>query len=104
LKTSTGEKEMPIKKSVCIETAYTELNFYDRIKKVSEMGYPAVEFWSWANKDIKLLKKTIKKVEISVAAFGGGSGGSMVDKDNMNNFQSGLKESINIARELECKL
>jgi len=40
---------MPLKKSVCIEMVYTDLNFYDRIKKISEIGYPAVEFWGWTN-------------------------------------------------------
>lgn len=94
---------MSLKKSVCIEMAYPELNFYDRIRKVAEIGYPAIEFWSWTNKDIKLLKKSIKEAKISVAAYCGNSGGSMVDKDNIDNFQSGLQESINIAKELECK-
>lgn len=94
---------MPVKKSVCIEMAYPELKFYDRIRKVAEIGYPAVEFWSWTDKDVKQLKKLIKQTKIVIAAFCGNSGGSMVDKDNINNFQLGLKKSINIARELECK-
>lgn len=64
-----------MRKSVCIERVYTDLNFYDRIKKVSLIGYPAIEFWSWTNKGIKLLKKTIKEAKIRVAAFCGNSGG-----------------------------
>ena len=51
---------MSLRKSVCIEMVYPDLNFYNRIKKVSEIGYPAIEFWGWTNKGIKLLKKTIK--------------------------------------------
>ena len=82
---------------------YTDLNFYDRIKKISEIGYPAVEFWGWTNKDIKLLKKTVQEAKIRVAAFCGNSGGSMVDEKNISNFQSGLKKSINVAKELGCK-
>lgn len=88
---------------MCIEMVYPDLNFYDRIKKVSETGYPAIEFWDWTNKDIKLLKKTMQETKIGVAAFCGNSGGYMLDKENINNFQLGLKESINVAKELECK-
>lgn len=94
---------MSLRKSVCIEMVYPHLNFYDRIKKVSAIGYPAVEFWSWTNKDIKLLKKTIEETKIKVAAFCGNSGGSMLDEENISNFQLGLKESINVAKELGCK-
>ncbi|GAH18608.1 unnamed protein product, partial [marine sediment metagenome] len=94
---------MLVKKSVCIEMLYPDLDFYDRIKKVSAIGYPAIEFWDWTNKDIKLLKKAVQETKIRVATFCGNSGGSMVDEDNINNFQLGLKKSINVAKELECE-
>lgn len=44
--------------SVCIDTMFPHLEFYDRIHAVRECGIETVEFQSWHNKNVKKIKES----------------------------------------------
>ena len=43
---------MKLRRSACIDTLYLELPFLDRFQAAKEDGFDAVEFWSWADRDL----------------------------------------------------
>ena len=88
--------------SVCIEMIFRELPFLDRIDAVAEAGFPAFEFWGWRSKDIKGILKRKRECGLSVATFGVDPGGRIVDSSTREEFLKGVRDSIEVARKLEC--
>jgi len=93
-----------IKLSACIEMIFTEVPFTDRIARVSEIGLPAFEFWSWSSKDINEIKRKKKKYGLETAAFGVDPRVSLVDQGTAGSLVKAVEGSINIAHELDCKV
>lgn len=48
-----------IKTAINIEPLYPGLEICEKIRKVSAAGFKAIEFWSWDDRDIKEIKKTL---------------------------------------------
>lgn len=89
--------------SACIEVLFTELPFTDRIKKASEMGFDAIEFWSWKDKDLELLKSECNKNKIEVSGFTGVVDNQMVDSRDSEKCVTEFRESLEAAEFLNCK-
>jgi len=92
-----------MKASVCIEMVYTEYPFLDRIKIAAQQGFDAIEFWNWDNKDIEAMRKAVQNENIEIAAFQSNRGGTLVNPSQRNNFIAGIKESLDMANELDTK-
>jgi len=92
-----------IKLSACIEMIFTEVPFPDRIAKVSEIGLPAFEFWSWSSRDIGEIKRRKQRYGLQTAAFGVDPTVSLVDQGIVGSFVKAVEGSINTAHELDCK-
>lgn len=88
--------------SVCIEMIFRELPFLDRIDAVADAGFPAFEFWWWRSKDIEGILEKKQECELSVAAFGVDPSSRIVDSSTKEEFLKGVKDSIEVAHELEC--
>ncbi|MDP6520939.1 MAG: hypothetical protein QF411_13670, partial [Planctomycetota bacterium] len=43
--------------------------FMERFAKVAELGFPAVEFWPWRNKDLPAIKAACAEHGLEVAQF-----------------------------------
>ena len=80
----------------------------DRIKKAKEYGFDAIEFWGWkegtyfSEKDIKKTKEECKKNQIAVSHFTANWERSMLDPSDKEGCIRAIKESINVAIELNC--
>lgn len=92
-----------IKLSACIEMVFAEVPFLDRIDKVSEIGLPAFEFWSWGQKDINEIKRRKQKYSLETAAFGVDPRVNIVDRGTTGSFVKAVEDSARIAHELGCK-
>ena len=55
--------------SVCIETLWTDLPHEERIVRCAELGFEAIEFWHWRNKDLNAIRGTVRETGVAVAAF-----------------------------------
>jgi len=91
-----------MKYSACIEMLFNEVPFIQRIKKAKENNFSAIEFWDWKEKEIDSIRDECVKNDISIAAFIGNTKGQMVDPGDNEDFVSGVEESIEIAKELQC--
>ena len=90
--------------SVCIEMIFRDLPIEERIAKVAEAGAPAIEFWSWENKeDLDGIRAAADKHGLAVAAHSGSPAKNLVDPSNKDAYLEGLKKGIEVARRLGCK-
>ncbi len=92
-----------MKASVCIEMIYTEYPFLDRIKIAADQGFDAVEFWNWDNKDMPAIKKAVESAGIEVATFQSNRGGTLINPDFREEFIKGIKESLQMAKEMNTQ-
>ena len=92
-----------MKASVCIEMIYTEFPFLERIKIAAEQGFDAVEFWNWDNKDMPAIKKTAENASIEIATFQSNRGGTLINPSHRKDFISGIKESLEMANQMNTK-
>ncbi|MFD2215665.1 hydroxypyruvate isomerase family protein [Metabacillus endolithicus] len=90
-----------MKLSVLFDAVFFGGDPIESIKAVKEAGCDSVEFWSWRNKDVDLLKRTIKDLQMEVVAF-------MTEKISLTDpafreqYVKDCIETIKVARELEC--
>jgi hydroxypyruvate isomerase len=88
--------------SACIETLFTERGrpFPDRARAAANAGLPAVEFWSWRDKDLAGLRRAIGETGVQVTSFVSDPPGRLVDATTHDTFLKGLADSCRLANEL----
>lgn len=91
-----------MKKSVCIETIFTEVPFEERFHLARKAGFDYIEFWSWKDKDIKKIKQLCEANDLIVASFSGDQSYSLVDENHKQPYIEFIKESIETAKYLNC--
>jgi len=62
---STLGKTANTKFSVNVEMWWTDLPFHERIQKAADLGFPAIEFWSYEGKDLDAIKSTCDQLGLS---------------------------------------
>jgi|YNPBryunderm2012_1023409.scaffolds.fasta_scaffold02907_7 hydroxypyruvate isomerase len=92
-----------MKASVCIEMLFKDLPFLERIRKAAEVGYDAIEFWNWENKDLVAIKKVTEQVGIDILIFQANKSGSLVNPEHRKAFIKGVQESLAKAKEIGVK-
>lgn len=91
-----------MKKSVCIETVFTEYPFAERFELAAEAGFEYIEFWSWEDKDLKKIKELCAKNNLKIASFSGDKDYSLVNPTENEDYISFIKASIEKAKYLNC--
>lgn len=91
-----------MKKSICVETIFTEVPFYERFALVREAGFDYIEFWSWADKDVEKIKELCGKYQLKVASFSGDQRFSLIDDSHSKDYVEFIKKSIKTAKYLDC--
>lgn len=94
---------MKIKKSICIEMLFTEVPFNDRFRLTKESGFDYIEFWSWKDKNVEMIKNLCQTYELKVASFSGDQNFSMIDENQRDDYIAFVEESIKTADFLNCK-
>lgn len=92
-----------IKYSVCIDALFPGVPLKQALTQVKSLGYDAIEFWSWWDKDLELMQKLCQELAIKVAAFCCDlrcNPGNPADHDA---YLNGVKASVEAARKLNCK-
>jgi hydroxypyruvate isomerase len=89
-----------MKASVCIEMIFTEHPFLERIQLAAAMGFDAVEFWNWDNKDMDAIKETAASAAIKIATFQSNLGGTLVHPEQRESFSQGILKSLEKAKEM----
>ena len=90
--------------AVNVEMWWTKLPFLDRIRKVGELGFPAIEFWPLGGKDIPAVAALCQELGIEVAQFTAwGFKPGLNEPKNHEAFVKAIHESIAAAKTLKCK-
>lgn len=92
-----------MKISVCIDALFSGMDIEDAVCVVKDMGIPAVEFWTWEDKDWDKLKRVKEETGIEIAAFCTGFI-SLVDETKREEYIEFLKRTITAAKEVGCKM
>lgn len=91
-----------MKKSICIETMFTEVPFEERFQLVKKFGFDYIEFWTWKDKDLIKIKELCEKNNLKIASFSGDQNYSLIDENESEQYISFVKESIEKAKYLQC--
>ena len=86
------------RRSACIETLYGKLPFLNRFRAAKEDGFDAVEFWSWADKDLSAVKAAAEAADITICGFNGDAELSLVDPGEREAYLAYLDRSMEAAR------
>ncbi|MBR1559065.1 MAG: TIM barrel protein [Clostridia bacterium] len=82
----------------CIDTLYTELDWYDRMAAAKADGFDAVEFWDWRERDLEKAAASAKKAGILISGFNGDADYSPVDPEHYEPYLAELKKSMDAAK------
>jgi hydroxypyruvate isomerase len=85
--------------SVCADTSFLDLPFVERVRRIAANGFLA-EFWNWSGRD---LHPFANDLSISISAFTGYTRGSMLHPDGVAEFLAGVRDSLAVAKHLQCK-
>jgi hydroxypyruvate isomerase len=91
-----------MKRSVCLETVFTEVPFVDRFELVAREGFEYVEFWTWTGKDVHKIKRICGDLGLKIASFSGDQDYSMIDPSQKQAYIQFIKRSLETAAFLEC--
>jgi hydroxypyruvate isomerase len=88
-----------------IEMWWWDKPFTDRIHAAADAGFTHIEFWPYENKDISAIAKVCKERGITVAQFTAwGFVPGLNNPKNHTSFVEKIKESCEIAKQLNCKM
>jgi len=77
-------------------------DFAESVRALGKLGIPAIEFWTWWDKDLNAVKAVVEETGVTIAAFCT-KFISLVDKGQRGAYLDGLKESVEAARKLGCR-
>ena len=91
-----------MKPSLSVEAVFADRPFLEGVVAAADIGFPAIEFWGWAEKDLKELKSIVEDRGLSIACFSGNFGGALVESKHRQQVLGGFEASMNTARDLVC--
>jgi len=90
--------------SICLDALYSGKDFIESMREIKSLGFNAFEFWAWwEEKDIDKINTARLELGLEVAAFCT-KFVSLVDKTKRDVYIKGLKETIPVAKKLDCKV
>ena len=102
---ATAETQVPFRLSVMLWTVYRKLPFDQRLEKVAEAGYRAVElvneYEKWSPDDFRRVQAKLRSLGILVDAMAGVWTG-IANPDAREKFLADLNRLVPIAEQLEC--
>ena len=90
--------------AVNAEMWFGKLPFLDRIRAAAQLGFPAVEFWPWQNKDIAAIARLSRELNVAIAQFTAwGFRPGLNDPKNHDRFLRDIEAGCKIAKQLNCR-
>lgn len=89
--------------AVNVEMWFRKQPFLERLKSASALGFPAVEFWPYENKDIDATIKLCGELNLAIAQFTAwGFTPGMNDPKNHDKLAAKIEEACKVAKRLNC--
>jgi len=89
----------PLKKCACIDSLYTELNFYDRFAAAKADGFDAVEFWNMRGRWVADTRRAAEAAGIPILGFNGCTEYVMLSPKERAAYVDYVKSSVAVAKE-----
>ena len=91
--------------AVNIEMWFTKLPFIKRMEAAAALGFPAVEFWPLAGKDIDAVSDKAAELKIEIAQFTAwGFKPGLNNPANHSSFVKAVEGSCKAAKKMRCRL
>ncbi len=98
------EKKLRTRFAINVEMWWHRLPFLDRIGEAARLGFRAVEFWPWRNKDLDGIKRVCGELGVEVAQFTAwGFVPGMNNPKNHDKVVSEITAACEAAVFLDCK-
>src|SRR4029453_14036729 len=91
-----------MKLSLCLEMLFTDRPFIERLTIASQLGYHAIEFWDWRDKDLPAIADAAARLGLTVAAMSGNRQHALVDTHAGVELIEELDEVFTAAAQLNC--
>lgn len=92
-----------MKLSLCLEMLFVDRPFIERLAIASRLGYRAVEFWDWRDKDIPALADAAGRHGLTVAAISGNRNHALIDPDAGPGLIEEMDQVFEAAEQLNCR-
>jgi hydroxypyruvate isomerase len=92
-----------MKLSLSLEMVFPERPFAERMRAAARLGYPAVEFWDWKNKDQNGLPRLARDLGLEISAFSGNRQFTLTDPADRAGLLEELQRSLDAARHWNCR-
>src|SRR5437879_1792822 len=89
--------------SLCLEMVFTDRPFEERLAEAARLGYRAVEFWDWRDRDIDAIGREAERLGLTIAAISGNRKHSLVDPDAHAGLMDEMEQVFRVARRLRCR-
>jgi hydroxypyruvate isomerase len=80
----------------------SQLTMEQRLYKAAELGYSAVEFWSWWDQDLETVAQAAQETGVAIGSVCT-KFVTLLDPAERDRYLDGLRESIEAAKQLNCK-
>ncbi|MCA0757373.1 TIM barrel protein [Paenibacillus sp. N4] len=87
--------------SISLEAVFTGRDFIKSMEAIKSIGINAFEFWSWWDKDLVRIQAAKESLGLDLAAFATRFI-SLADPAQRSAYIAGLRESIAVARRMNC--
>jgi hydroxypyruvate isomerase len=91
-----------MKLSLCLEMLFTDRPFIERLATASRIGYRAIEFWDWRDKDLPALADEAARLGLTVAAMSGNRQHGLIDLDATAKLIEEMDQVFAAAQEVNC--
>ncbi len=82
-----------------------EPDYLKRLEGAAKLGYSAVEFWPWDNKNVAAIAETCERLKLAVSQFSAwGFKPGLNDPKHHNQFVETIDKSCEVAKKLNCRL
>lgn len=96
--------------SICLEMVYEDEPFPRRIDRVAALGFDAVEFWTWTDKDVVAVEARLEEHDLTLTNLAGiteqaapeALTRAMTDPEQRAAAIEDVEGSIEIAQRLDC--
>ncbi len=87
-----------------VEMWWGRLPFLERIRRAHALGFPAIEFWPWNNKDLPAVADLCGELSVEVAQFTAwGFRPGLNETKHHDRFVETIEKSCESAHQLRCK-
>lgn len=92
-----------MKLSLCLEMLFTDRPFLERLAVASRLGYRAIEFWDWRDKDIPAVADAAARHGLTIAAMSGNRLNGLIDPDARAGLIEEMEQVFEAAIQLNCR-